>query len=178
MPHALTKFFKVSQVPETGCALLADDYSISSKCRSNKGLKFLKYLLSLYHHKFQSRGIEIPLTVRNIRLSFFDCRQWQVTITRSESFIDTAWGSRLRSYFHICADVLLYYMSFRKTRICDGYPINRIVYIWTSDNSTKCEGGLSCTVVQQPPHVWLWKTRRRNKHSRMCLICWLSSHGG
>jgi len=42
------KFFKVphaptprSGVPETGCALLADDYSISSKCRSNMCLKFL-----------------------------------------------------------------------------------------------------------------------------------------
>jgi len=23
-------------------------------------------LLSVYHHKFQSRGIEIPMTVRNI----------------------------------------------------------------------------------------------------------------
>ena len=30
-----------SGVPETGCALLADDYSISSKCRSNLCLKFL-----------------------------------------------------------------------------------------------------------------------------------------
>ena len=30
-----------SGVPETGCALLADDYSISSKCRSNMCLKFL-----------------------------------------------------------------------------------------------------------------------------------------
>jgi len=27
--------------PETGCAPLADDYSISSKCRSNMCLKFL-----------------------------------------------------------------------------------------------------------------------------------------
>jgi len=103
-------------------------------------LKFLKYLLSVYH---QSRGIEIPKTVRNIRLYFFNCRQWQVvTITGSESFIDTAWDSRLRPHFHICADELLYYMSFRKTRICDGYAINGIVHIWTSDNSTKCEVGL------------------------------------
>ena len=30
-----------SGVPETGCALLADDYLISSKCRSNMCLKFL-----------------------------------------------------------------------------------------------------------------------------------------
>jgi len=30
-----------SGVPETGCTLLADDYSISSKCRSNLWLKFL-----------------------------------------------------------------------------------------------------------------------------------------
>jgi len=30
-----------SGVPETGCALLADDYSIASKCRSNMSLKFL-----------------------------------------------------------------------------------------------------------------------------------------
>ena len=28
-------------VPQTGCGLLADDYSISSKCRSNMCLKFL-----------------------------------------------------------------------------------------------------------------------------------------
>ena len=41
------KFFKVPQAltrsgaQETGCALLADDYSISSKCRSNMCLKFL-----------------------------------------------------------------------------------------------------------------------------------------
>jgi len=30
-----------SGVPETGCVLFADDYSISSKCRSNTCLKFL-----------------------------------------------------------------------------------------------------------------------------------------
>jgi len=30
-----------SGVPETDCVLLADDYSISSKCRSNMCLKFL-----------------------------------------------------------------------------------------------------------------------------------------
>jgi len=30
-----------SGVPETGCALLADAYAISSKCRSNMCLKFL-----------------------------------------------------------------------------------------------------------------------------------------
>jgi len=30
-----------SEVPETGWALLADDYLISSKCRSNMCLKFL-----------------------------------------------------------------------------------------------------------------------------------------
>jgi len=37
VPHALPR----SGVPETGCALLADDFSISSKCRSNMCLKFL-----------------------------------------------------------------------------------------------------------------------------------------
>ena len=35
--HALPR----TGVPETGCALLAGDYSISSKCRSNMCLKFL-----------------------------------------------------------------------------------------------------------------------------------------
>jgi len=90
-----------SGVPETGCALLADDYSISSKCRSNKCLKFLKYLLSVYHHKFQSRGIEIPLTVRNIRLpiSIVDSDKSQLPALNHLSILRGAVGSALS---HLC----------------------------------------------------------------------------